>query len=120
MKTKIKVLIAIVTLTITSVTAQKEFKGVATYKMDSGSFTSITSADGTVKRTDQPLDTYHLTFNNKESVYKKDAQLEKPKNDAMASLGISVISGGENDLLYKNIKEQRFTKKNRNGEIILN
>ena len=54
--------------------------------------------------------TFHLNFNQNESTYKQEAQLSAPQ----ASNGVRVMSiggGSNNDILYKNIKENRYTNK---------
>lgn len=50
--------------------------------------------------------TYILSFNAKESLYKEDEQLEAPQPEGLVMV---VVNTGESDILYKNIKEDRFT-----------
>ena len=54
--------------------------------------------------------TYHLNFNQNESTYRQEAQLKAPQ----ASNGVRIMSIGgtsNSDILYKNIKENRYTNK---------
>ena len=51
-----------------------------------------------------------LQFNAEESIYKEEKSLGKP-SPAMGGMEIIVAGGGDADVLYKNIKEQRFSNK---------
>ncbi|MCO4821157.1 MAG: GLPGLI family protein [Flavobacteriaceae bacterium] len=100
----------------TSVMAQ-DFQGVATYKskrkmdikMDS------TQMDGDMQKqmmemlTKQFEKTYKLTFNKEESLYKEEEKLEAPQTSGMQ---IVIAGAGGSDVLYRNVKEQRYTNQN--------
>ena len=53
--------------------------------------------------------TYNLTFNKEESVYKEEEALAPPQPSGMQ---IVVAQVGGSDVLYKNLKDDRFTNQN--------
>jgi GLPGLI family protein len=95
----------------------QDFQGVATYKskrkmdikMDS------TQMDGDMQKqmmemlTKQFEKTYKLTFNKEESLYKEEEKLEAPQTSGMQ---IVIAGAGGSDVLYRNVKEQRYTNQN--------
>lgn len=58
--------------------------------------------------------TFTLDFNRYESVYKEDVKLSSPSAPQSGGNGVMVMSiggGGGSDVLYKNIKEDRYANK---------
>lgn len=53
--------------------------------------------------------TFILSFNKEESIYKEDKPLESPQP---AGVEVMVVNTGGSDVLYKNLKEQRYTNQN--------
>ena len=53
--------------------------------------------------------TYILSFNKEESIYKEDKELEAPQP---AGIELVVVNTGGSDILYKNLKENRYTNQN--------
>ena len=53
--------------------------------------------------------TYILSFNKEESIYKEDKELEAPQP---AGVELVVVNTGGSDILYKNLKENRYTNQN--------
>lgn len=111
-----KYLIVVLSFLITTVTVAQDFQGIATYKtqrkmdikMDSTS-TGV-SKDMHAKMMEmmkkQFQKTYNLTFDKSSSRYKEEEELGKPQVGG-ASFRI-IGSGGGSDVLYKNIKDQRY------------
>jgi GLPGLI family protein len=104
----------IVTLFMVMMVNGQDFQGVATYKshrqMDFKNNDSTINSElqkelqEQLKR--QFQQEYTLTFNKNESLYKKNEKLEAP----MPSRGGITITFSEgSDMMYKNIKESRFT-----------
>lgn len=97
-------------------TQGQEFQGVATYKshrkvdltIDDKSQNPELEKQLHEQLRQQFQQEYTLTFNKNESLYKKNEKLEKP--NPMAGGVVVRISDGS-DLVYKNIKENRFTNK---------
>ena len=93
----------------------QDFQGVATYKShrkvdlkleDKKSKNPELEAQIQEQLREQFQQEYTLKFNKKESLYKKNEKLSKP--NPMAG-GIKITVNDGSDLLYKNIKENRFT-----------
>jgi len=53
--------------------------------------------------------TYILSFNKEESIYKEDIPLESPQP---AGVEIMVVNTSGSDILYKNLKDKRYTNQN--------
>ena len=93
----------------------QDFQGIATYK--SHQKLDLKLNDDTPKSKiekqiynqlqKQFQQEYTLTFNKNESIYKQTEQLQAP-----AQSGIKIQVSQNTGILYKNIKEHRFTKKN--------
>lgn len=100
----------------TSVIAQ-DFQGVATYKskrkmdiqMDSTQMESDMQKQMMEMLKKQFEKTYKLTFNKEESLYKEEEKLEAPNTSGMQ---IVIAGAGGSDILYRNVKEQRYTNQN--------
>ena len=54
--------------------------------------------------------TYTLNFNPNESIYKEEVKLGAPQKSS--GIEIMIVNSGGSDVLYKNIKENRFTNQN--------
>ena len=105
-----------ITLFFTTLLSAQDFKGIATYKsqrkmdiqMDS------TQMDGDMHKQMMAMlkkqfeKEYSLNFNNNESIYKEVEDLDKPSGMSSGGVVVMVAGSGDGDLLYKNIKENRF------------
>jgi len=101
--------------------AQKDFQGKATYKTHrktnvkiGGEQSSISpdlqkQLEAQMKKMFQK--TFVLSFNKSESIYKEDIDLSAPKPQMGGARVMVMSSGGGSDVLYKNIKEKRFSNK---------
>ena len=91
----------------------QEFQGVATYKtknkieieLDS-TMTDMMQEQIMAMIQKQSEKTFTLTFDKEQSIYKEDESLAPPS----LGNGMMVMSSYGSDLLYKNIKEDRYTK----------
>lgn len=100
----------------TAMTAQ-DFQGVATYKssrkldiqLDSTQVNSEMHQRMMEMMKKQFQKTYILSFNKEASIYKEDKQLEAPQP---AGMEVVVVNTGGSDVMYKNLKENRFTNQN--------
>lgn len=94
----------------------QDFQGIATYKshrkvdlkMDEESVNSEMQKQIQQQLQKQFQQEYTLTFNKNESMYKREEKLEAP-NPTQSGISIKIQQGS--DILYKNIKENRFTNK---------
>ncbi len=116
----LKPLFIFAVLACSSLFAQKEFTGVATYKsmtkydfkLDKSKIKSDLHAKLYEQLSKGHKQSYVLAFNKEESIFKTEAQLAAPKPQS-GSLSISFVGGGEDgDVLYKNTKEGRYTNSN--------
>lgn len=115
MKTLVHIIIVFTLLLVSKLEAQ-EFQGVATYK----SHRKVDLKMGNDKMDDaqqkmiqeqlrkQFQREYTLEFNKYESVYKQEAKLDTPQAPS-SGISIKVVQG--DDIMYKNVKEQRYTNK---------
>ena len=95
----------------------QEFQGEATYKSKRKvdiKLDSTQMASGMGDHIQEMLKkqfekTYILNFNKNESIYKEEEALSAPNPQGMQV--VMVMSGGS-DVLYKNIKENRFVNQN--------
>jgi len=116
MITIVKYLVVALLLVTSLVTAQ-DFQGKAIYKsqrkinieLDSTQVNSEMHQNMMAMLKKQFQKTHILTFNKEASLYKEDEQLEAPQPSGMQMVMVNI---GGSDLLYKNIKEQRFTNQN--------
>ncbi|TXG38470.1 GLPGLI family protein [Seonamhaeicola maritimus] len=107
------ILVGILSMFLLSATAQ-DFQGVATYKtkrkldikLDSTQVNSEMHQRMMAMLKKQFEKTYILTFDKESSVYKEEEALEAPQAGGMRMV---VMTAGASDILYKNIKENRFT-----------
>ncbi len=108
--------IGVVFLVATNVSAQ-DFQGVATYKSKRKVDIKLDSTKVSSDLQKQMMDmlkkqfekTYILTFNKEESIYKEEEALASPNPQGM---DVMVVMSGGSDVLYKNIKEKRYTNQN--------
>ncbi|PIA81758.1 hypothetical protein BFR04_13600 [Gaetbulibacter sp. 4G1] len=115
MKTIIKAVIVLLTLAITKVSAQ-DFQGVATYKSHRKVDLKLGNEnmnDEMQKQIQEQLrkqfqQEYKLTFSKHESIYKQVEKLDAP-NPIQSGIQIRVSQGS--NIMYKNIKENRFANK---------
>ncbi len=105
-----------ITLFFTTLLSAQDFKGIATYKsqrkmdiqMDSTQMNSDMHKQMMAMLKKQFEKEYTLDFNNNESIYKEVEDLDKPSNTSSGGIVVMVAGSGDGDLLYKNIKENRF------------
>lgn len=114
MKTLINLLIICAFLVVTKLNAQ-EFQGVATYK--SHRKVDIKMGDKMSSEQQKMIQEqlrkqfqreYTLKFNKYESVYKQEEKLDAPQP---VSSGIQIKIAQGSDVMYKNVKEQRYSNK---------
>lgn len=116
MNTIIKVLMFFLALNFTSLHAQ-DFQGVATYKpkrkidikLDSTQVNSEMHQRMMEMMKKQFEKTYNLSFNKEASIYKEEESLAPPQPGGMQ---IVMVTTGGSDILYKNLKEQRYANQN--------
>jgi len=97
--------------------AAQNFQGIATYKTKRKVDLKLDSTQVNsemYQRMQKMLEkrfekTFILTFNKEASVYKEDEQLEAPQPSGMRMM---VVNAGGSDILYRNIKENRFASQN--------
>ncbi|ULC59301.1 GLPGLI family protein [Flaviramulus sp. BrNp1-15] len=102
-------------LTISNAIAQ-EFQGIATYKSHRKVDLKISSKNENSEMKKQIQEQlrkqfqqeYTLTFNKNESIYKREEKLQTPQ-PAQSGFRIQIAQGS--DIMYKNIKENRYTNK---------
>jgi GLPGLI family protein len=114
MKTKHTIFTLAIILVSLTLNAQ-DFQGVATYKSHRKVDLKLDEKNSKNQEIEEQIQEqlrqqfqqeYTLTFNKNESLYKKNEKLAKP-NPIASGIQISVNDGS--DLIYKNIKENRFT-----------
>ncbi|APY08833.1 GLPGLI family protein [Winogradskyella sp. J14-2] len=125
MTTIIRVIVLALTAVFTAVNAQ-DFQGVATYKtqrqvdikLDSTKMNDDMHQKMIAMMKKQFQKTFTLSFNKEESVYKQEEVLDKP--NVGSGFNIQIMGSGGSDILYKNIKTQRFVEqKDTFGKIFL-
>ncbi|TYA74737.1 GLPGLI family protein [Seonamhaeicola marinus] len=107
------ILFSMLSVLFITVNAQ-DFQGMATYKtkrkldipVDSTQMNSDMYKRVTEMLKKQFEKTYVLSFDKGASLYKEDKGLEAPQ---AAGMRMVVMTAGQSDILYKNIKENRFT-----------
>ena len=115
MKTIIKTIIVALTLIVAKGNAQ-DFQGVATYKSHRKVDLQMNNENMNAERQKQIQEQlrkqfqqeYTLTFNKNESIYKQNEKLDTP---APAQSGFQIKISQGSDIVYKNVKENRFTNK---------
>ncbi|NRD23309.1 GLPGLI family protein [Winogradskyella litoriviva] len=113
MKT-LSILFSMMLLFITASVLAQDFQGVATYKtqrkidikMDSTKMNDAMQTKMMEMMKKQFQKTYILTFNKTASLYKQEAELDKPQ---VGGDGFNVIvSSDGSDILYKNVKDKNY------------
>ena len=97
--------------------AAQNFQGVATYKTHRKLDIKLDSTQMKTEMHQRMMDmlkkqfekTYILTFTKESSLYKEDEQLEAPQP---AGVQMVFVSTDGSDILYKNMKENRFSSQN--------
>lgn len=115
MTTLTKFFVVIAVAITANITAQ-DFQGMATYKshrkvdlkINEGNENSEMQKQIQEQLRKQFQREYTLTFNKEESIYKKVEQLNKP---TPSSSGIMIEVHDGSDIMYKNIKEDRYVNK---------
>ncbi|WP_203257588.1 GLPGLI family protein [Hyunsoonleella ulvae] len=115
MKTLVNIIITVVLLVISKLDAQ-DFQGIATYKshrkvdlkMDESKISTDQQKSIQEQLRKQFQKEYTLEFNKYESIYKQNQKLDVPQ-PSNSGINIKVVQG--DDIMYKNIKEQRYTSK---------
>lgn len=116
MKTIIRTIIVVLVLVVTKSNAQ-DFQGVATYKshrkvdlkMDNKNMNDEMQKQIQEQLRKQFQQEYTLTFNKNESIYKQNEKLDAPSPIASSGFSIKISQGS--DVMYKNVKENRYTNK---------
>lgn len=116
MNTIVKALVFVLSFVVVQVSAQ-DFHGVATFKskrkveikLDSTQMNSEMHQRMMEMLKKQFEKTFILSFNKEESVYKEEEALAPPQPSGMQ---IVVANVGGSDVLYKNLKEDRYTNQN--------
>ncbi len=111
---KLNIITVVFFIAIGNVFAQRDFHGVATYKTQRKVDVSIDSTELNPEMYKRAMDmlkkqfqkTYILEFNKEASVYQEDKPLEAPQT---GGIEVVVMMAGGSDILYKNLKEERFT-----------
>ncbi|WP_104734696.1 GLPGLI family protein [Hanstruepera ponticola] len=102
---------------VTTIIMAQEFQGKAIYKTSRKIDIQLDSTQVNSEQHQLMMDmlkkqfqkTYILSFNREASTYKEDEELEAPQP---AGVELMVINTGGADLLYKNLKENRYTNQN--------
>ena len=115
MKTLVYIIIVFTLLVVSKLEAQ-EFQGVATYK--SHRKVDLKMGDDKMDNAQQKMiqeqlkkqfqREYTLKFNTYESIYKQEQKLDAPQPPS-SGISIKIVQG--DDIMYKNIKERRYTNK---------
>ncbi|MFI1771954.1 GLPGLI family protein [Thalassobellus citreus] len=117
MNTIIKTIVISVIVLFSMLINAQDFQGKATYKtkrkidikLDSTQINSEMHQRMIEMMKKQFEKTFILSFNKEESLYKEDEKLEAPQAGNMRMV---FVSTDEADILYKNMKEKRYTSKN--------
>jgi GLPGLI family protein len=113
MKLKYISIILITLFTVNTIIAQ-DFQGVATYKSHRKVNLKMNNENSEMQKQIQEQirkqfqQEYTLTFNKNESTYKQNEKLDAP---APAQSGIQISISQGSGVMYKNVKENRFTNK---------
>ncbi len=107
----------IISLLFTNFLLSQDFNGKATYKsqrkmnieLDSMQMNDDMQKQMMAMLKKQFEREYNLDFTINESVYKQAENLDKPANTNAGGIQIMVAGDGAGDVLYKNIKENRYT-----------
>lgn len=107
------IMLLIITL-ITGLMSAQDFQGKAVYKTSRKLDIQLDSTQVNSEQHQMMMEmlkkqfqkTYILSFNKEASIYKEDKELEAPQP---AGVQVMVINTGGADVLYKNIKENRYT-----------
>ncbi|MBT8393556.1 MAG: GLPGLI family protein, partial [Bacteroidia bacterium] len=115
MKAKNGIIILLVMFITLQLSAQ-DFQGVATYKSHRKVNFKINDGNVNAEMENQLREQlrrqfqreYTLTFTKDESIYKQNEKLETP---APSHGGINILVSDGSDIMYKNLKENRYTNK---------
>jgi len=118
MKIKHIFLTVLATIITTSAIGQ-EFQGVATYKtkrklnlkLDSTQMNADMQKRIMERMKKQFEKTYKLTFNKESSIYKEEESLGAPQTTG-GNVRMIMVDARGGDIIYKNIKENRYAKQN--------
>ncbi|WP_166963017.1 GLPGLI family protein [Yeosuana marina] len=110
------IIISALTLFSTNVSAQN-FKGEATYKTKRNVDIQLDSTQVNSEMHQKMLEmlkkqfekTFILSFNKEESLYKEEEKLGAPQT---GNVQMVFVSTDASDILYRNLKEKRYTSKN--------
>ncbi|WP_046758118.1 GLPGLI family protein [Kordia jejudonensis] len=120
MKNYAQSIIVFVFILISTIASGQEFQGEATYKT-SRKMDFKLDEEGKNQGIDEDMQKklnemlqkqfqkeYKLTFNTSESIYKEEGKLAAPQPQA-GGMQIMVMGSSESNILYKNMKEKRYT-----------
>ena len=110
----------VLTFMLSSITYGQSIQGIATYKtqrkmeveLDSSQVNDAMREQIMVMLKKQFEREYTLEFTKDESIYKEEEKLDEPRNSMSGGLMFVTIGGGESDILYKNLAENRFANQN--------
>jgi len=119
MKTLIYITLGL-TMLFTSIVSAQDFKGIATYKSQRKMDIQLDSTHMNEDMRKQMMDMlkkqfereYTLTFSNEASIYKQVEQLDKPNAMGNEGMQVVMVGSGDSDVLYKNVKENRYVNQN--------
>lgn len=105
---------------LSSIVYGQDIQGIATYKtqrkmeveLDSSQVNDAMREQIMVMLKKQFEREYTLEFTKDESIYKEEEKLDAPRNTMSGGMMFVAIGGGESDILYKNLAENRFANQN--------
>lgn len=105
---------------LSSIVYGQDIQGIATYKtqrkmeveLDSSHVNDAMREQIMVMLKKQFEREYTLEFTKDESIYKEEEKLDAPRNTMSGGMMFVAIGGGESDILYKNLAENRFANQN--------
>lgn len=112
-----RVLVIVLVVVFSNGIIAQNFQGIATYKSQRKVDVKLDSTQVSSEMHQRMMDmlkkqfqqTFTLTFNKEESIYKKEEKLEAPQPQGMVMV---MVQTGGSDILYKHLKEKRFTNQN--------
>jgi len=108
------------TFLLSSIAYGQDIQGIATYKtqrkmeveLDSSHVNDAMRAQIMAMLKKQFEREYTLEFTKEESLYKREEKLDAPQNSMSGGMMVIAMGGGEGDILYKNLAENRFANQN--------
>lgn len=112
-----QLIIIVITFCLSNVLMAQDFQGIATYKTSRKIDIQLDSTQVNSEMHQRMMDmmkkqfqkTYLLFFNKEASIYKEDKALEPQRPMDMEWV---VVTSGGSDVMYKNLKDNRYTNQN--------